>query len=64
MDVTMETNKNGESCLLLAAQKGHAEVARALVDVGGKELAVLTRSDGFSALSIAAGRVIRRWHGC
>jgi hypothetical protein len=40
--VLMETDEDGQSCLLLAAWKGHSVAARALMDDGGKALVMLT----------------------
>ena len=36
---------DGSSSVYIAAQQGHVEVARALMEVGGRERAMLTRND-------------------
>ena len=40
--LAMLTDNNGVSALWVAALKGRVEVARALMEVGGRELAMLT----------------------
>ena len=42
------------SYLFLAVQEGHVEVVRALLEVGGRELAMMTRNDGSSCLYLSA----------
>jgi ankyrin repeat protein len=42
------------SYLFLAVEKGHVEVVRALLEVGGRELVMMTRNDGVSCLWISA----------
>jgi ankyrin repeat protein len=42
------------SFLFLAVKVGHVEVVRALLEVGGRELATMTRDNGFSCLYISA----------
>ena len=43
-----------QQCLIVSAGKGHVEVVRALLEVGGRDLAMLTRDDGCSCLCISA----------
>ena len=50
----MLPNNNGVSALYIAAQKGHLEVARALMEVGGRERAMLPNNNGVSSLFISA----------
>ena len=42
------------SCLFLAVKEGHVEVVRALLEVGGRELGMMTRENGASCLMISA----------
>jgi ankyrin repeat protein len=41
------------SCLFIAAQKGHVEMAKMLAEIGGRELLMLTDSFGQSCLFMA-----------
>mmetsp|Transcript_97015 Transcript_97015/g.156536 ORF Transcript_97015/g.156536 Transcript_97015/m.156536 type:complete len:83 (+) Transcript_97015:3-251(+) len=50
----MCVNKNGASCLMIAALNGHASVVEVLCKVGGKPLLMLVDKDGDSCLFIAA----------
>ena len=49
----MLTADNGASCLFMSAQNGHLEVVRALLEAGGRELAMLTADDGASCLFVS-----------
>jgi hypothetical protein len=45
---------NDEPSLFLALKEGHLDVVRALLEVGGRELVMMTRNDGDSCLYISA----------
>ncbi len=50
----LKTNKNGFSCLYVACQIGHLEVAKALVEAGGEALLFTTEAAfDYSCLHIA-----------
>ena len=49
----MRTRDTGVRCLYISAQEGHLDVVKALLDAGGRELAMLTADDGSSCLSVA-----------
>ena len=46
--------RNGASCLIVSAQKGHLEVVNAVLEAGGRELLMLTVDGGASCLYISA----------
>jgi ankyrin repeat protein len=50
----MMTRDDGVSCLYMSAQNGHLHVVNALLEAGGRELAMLTVDDGVSCLLINA----------
>jgi hypothetical protein len=45
----MMTRNNGVSCLYISAQNGHLEVVKELLEVAGRELAMLTADVGSAA---------------
>jgi ankyrin repeat protein len=51
----MMTKNDGASCLFLnCAAKGHLNVVKALLEVGGRELVMLTADTGVSRLYVSA----------
>ena len=46
------TRDSGASCLWISAQNGHLEVLKALLEVGGRELVILTMDNGVSQLPL------------
>ena len=49
---------NGASCLDVSAQQGHVEVVKVLLEVGGRDLAMLVADDGSACFDAAARRGI------
>jgi hypothetical protein len=54
--VILQALNDQPSFLFLAVKAGHVEVVRALLEVGGRELAMMTRGNGVSSLYISAGK--------
>jgi ankyrin repeat protein len=52
--VLLQALKDEPSYLFLAVKEGHLEVVNALLEVGGRELVMLTRDNGVSCLFISA----------
>jgi hypothetical protein len=48
--VLLQALNDQGSYLFLAVQEGHVEVVRALLELGGRKLAMMTRNDGASCL--------------
>ena len=43
-----------KQCLIVSAEQGHVEVVKVLLEVGGRDLVMLTKDDGSSCLYISA----------
>ena len=50
----MQDLNDEPSYLFLAVEEGHVEVVKALLEVGGRELVIMTRDDGVSCVWISA----------
>jgi hypothetical protein len=48
--VSLQALNDELSFLFLAVKEGHVEVVRALLEVGGREIAMMTRDNGVSCL--------------
>ena len=57
----MQAINDEPSCLFLAVKEGHVEVVRALLEVGGRELAMMTRDNGVRCLLLSAQEGIWMW---
>ena len=57
----MMTKDDGASYLWISAHEGHLDVVNALLEVGGRELAMMTRDNGVRCLLLSAQEGIWMW---